>query len=306
MSARHVGAGKLPLRLELRPDGRIQVFTGLPEQGSGGWQVLRRSLAVSAGLDERRIDVVHLATDEIGFDPGVGGSRVTHIASRAAERLGADLREWLFERLPQAGPTWPNDVELRDDSVVDPTSGEVLSSFDTVVARLLRPEEVVKLSTTFEAEPHGPDEGGDYDFVACAVEVAVDADTGRITVVDAVVAVDVGTVINPVAHRGQLEGGFVFGLSEALMEELAATDGIVSPLSLADLKVPSVGDIPPLRIVHVPTFVGPGAFGAKMAGELTNAVVAPAISNAIADAMGIRVTELPLSAERVHRALRER
>lgn len=306
MSARHVGSGKLPLRLQLRPDGQIELFTGLPEQGSGGWQVIRRSLAVSAGIDEQRVLVTHVATDQTPFDPGVGGSRVTHIASRAAQQLGLELREWVLERLPKAIPTATHDAELVNDRIVDRAKSTSFGTFGEVASRLLRPGEVVELTTTFESEVHPPEEGGDYDFAACAVEVAVDRDTGRISVEDALIAVDVGTVINPVGHRGQLEGGFIFGLSQATMEELGAQDGIISPLSLADLKIPTVGDIPPLRIVHIPTSTGPGAFGAKMAGELTNAPVAPAIANAIADAVGVRLTELPLSAEQVFRALRNR
>lgn len=306
LAARHVGGGKLPLRLRLHADGQVELITGLPEQGSGGWQVLRRSLAVAAKIDENRVIVTHAATDDTPFDPGVGGSRVTHLGSRAAEQLGHQLREWLLERLPGAVPSAPHDVALIDDTFVDQHDGAALAGFGDVVARLVQANEPIELATTFEPEAHAPGEGGDHDFAACAVEVEVDPETGQITITDAVLAADVGTIINPIAHRGQLEGGFVFGFGGAVMEELVVSDGIVTTLSLADLKIPSVGDVPRLRIVHIPTTVGPGAFGAKMAGEMTNTPVAPAIANAIADAVGVRLTELPLSAERVHQALRER
>jgi carbon-monoxide dehydrogenase large subunit len=304
MSGRHVGGGKLPLRLLLHANGTVEVRTGLPEQGAGAWQVIRRTVAVAASIDERRVTVSSLPTDQVGFDPGVGGSRVTHIASRAGEQLGHALREWLHERLPGAVPSASPDVDLVDDAFVDPAGGDPVP-FERVVAALVRPDEPVELSTTFEAEVHGPDEGGDYDFAACAVEVEVDRDTGRVHVIDAALAVDVGTIINPVAHRGQLEGGFVFGLGGAVMEELTTDGGAITTLSLADLKIPSVADVPPLRVVQIPTHVGPGAFGAKMAGELTNGPVAPAVANAIAAAVGVRLTDLPLSAERIHRALAE-
>jgi CO/xanthine dehydrogenase Mo-binding subunit len=164
-------------------------------------------------------------------------------------------------------------------------------------------DEPAELSTVYEHAPHGPGEPGDYDFCACAVEVEVDPGTGAVRVTDAVLAVDVGTVVNPVAHRGQLEGGFVFGLGGALLEEMHVEDGAVTTLSLADLKIPSVADVPRLRIVQIPTLEGPGAFGAKMAGELTNAPVGPAVANAVAAASGVRVRELPVTAERVHRGL---
>ena len=303
MSGRHVGGGKLPLRLRLDAAGRVEVRTGLPEVGGGAWQVIRRSVAISAGIDERRVEVVSAPTDAVGFDPGVGGSRVTHLATRAGEQLGHELREWLLERLPGAVPTATEDVRIADDAFVDGDGREPIP-FETVVRALVRDDEPVELSTSFEATVHGPGEGGDYDFAACAVEVEVDRETGQVRVCDAVLAVDVGTIVNPVAHRGQLEGGFVFGLGAAVMEEVIVDGGVIATLNLSELKLPTVADVPPLRIVQIPTHLGPGAFGAKMAGELTNAPVPPAVANAVADAVGVRLTEMPMSAERVHAALR--
>jgi CO/xanthine dehydrogenase Mo-binding subunit len=130
----------------------------------------------------------------------------------------------------------------------------------------------------------------------------VDPDTGEIRICDAVLAVDVGTILNPVAHQGQLEGGFVYGLGGALMEELPVEDGRVTALNLGEYKLPTSMDVPPLRTVHVPATTGPGPFGAKMAGEVSNIGVAPAIANAVAAAVGARVTALPLTAERILRA----
>lgn len=305
MSGRHIGGGKLPLRSRLHADGRVEILTGLPDQGSGTWQVMRRALAVAAGVSEARVVVSKLPTSETPADPGVGGSRVTHLGSRAGADLGHKVREWLDERLPAVVPGIGEGVSLRDDHFVD-ANGATVATFDEVVTRLVLPDEPVELATVYEEAAHGHDEPGDFDFCACAVEVEVDPDTGAVTVTDAVLAVDVGTIINPIAHRGQLEGGFVFGLGSATVEELGVDDGAVTTLSLADLKIPSVADIPRLQIVQIPTDQGPGAFGAKMAGELTNAPVGPAVANAVAAASGIRVRELPVTAERVHRGLTER
>lgn len=304
IGARHVGGGKLPLSLRLHGDGRLEILTGLPDQGSGGWTVMRRVLAASASVDEARIEVTCLATSGRPRDPGVGGSRITHLASRASEQLGQQLRAWIDERLPRALPDAPSSATLRDDLVVDASSGRVLADFRTVIGRLVGDEPVV-LTTLFDASAgHAADEPGDYDFTGCAVEVSVDRQTGAVKVEDALLVVDVGTVINPVGHRGQLAGGFAFGLGAALMEELLIEDGVVLNPSLADMKIPAAGDMPPLRIVELPTAIGPGAFGAKASGELTNAPVAPAIANAIADAVGVRITALPITAERVLAAIR--
>jgi CO/xanthine dehydrogenase Mo-binding subunit len=302
IGARHVGGGKLSLRLRIHADGRLEILTGLPDQGTGGATLMRRVLAVTASVDEARIEVTRLTTNETPRDPGIGGSRTTHLASRAAEDLGHQLRAWLDERLVRALPDAPSSATLRADRYVDADTGRELAAFDDVVGRLVGDEPVV-LSTAFDGTGEHHDAGGDFDFVACAVEVTVDRATGAVTVEDALLVVDVGTVINPVAHRGQLAGGFAFGFGAAMMEELVTEDGVVLTLSLADMKLPTAGDMPPLRIVELSTPIGPGAFGAKAAGELTNAPVAPAIANAIADAVGVRITELPISAERVLAAL---
>jgi CO/xanthine dehydrogenase Mo-binding subunit len=119
-------------------------------------------------------------------------------------------------------------------------------------------------------------------------------------------AVDVGTIFNPIAHQGQLDGGFVFGLGSAVMEELIVEGGQITTTSFADVKLETMADIPPLETVLLPTSIGPGAWGAKGIGELSNISVAPALANAIFAASGVRIRELPLTAERVFDALAER
>ena len=136
------------------------------------------------------------------------------------------------------------------------------------------------------------------NFCAYAIEVELDRETGAVRVCDAVFVADVGTIFNPVAHQGQLQGGFMYGLGSALTEELLIQDGRVTTLSLGEYKLPAVADTPPLRVVLLPAQDGPGELGGKSAGELTNTTVPPAIANAVA-AAGARVTELPITAERV-------
>ncbi|MGP1673902.1 MAG: xanthine dehydrogenase family protein molybdopterin-binding subunit [Candidatus Limnocylindrales bacterium] len=303
---RHVGGGAISLGLRLGPDGRIEVLTGLPDQGGGQTTVIKRVLALVASVDESRISVIRRTTAGAPMDPGVGGSRVTHIASRAAEMLGHQLRDWIDERLPRAIPDAPSGATLRDDAIVDGADGRVLLGFDELTARLVPAGELVELDATFDAGTHGPDDPGDNDFAACAVEVSVDPDTGTIAILDAVFVLDVGTIINPVAHAGQIDGGFAFGVGAALMEELIVEDGVMAGLSLGETRLPTIRDVPALRQVLLPTTVGPGAFGAKMAGELSNAPVAPAIANAVADAIGIRPRDLPLTPERILAAIRAR
>jgi carbon-monoxide dehydrogenase large subunit len=153
------------------------------------------------------------------------------------------------------------------------------------------------------ADPHG-DGGSDLSFAAYAIEAAVDAETGAIALRDALFVTDVAQIINPVAHQGQIDGGFVFGVGHALMEEIPLDEsGRIATPSLAEYKLPGMPDIPPLRTVHVPAPPGDGPFGAKMAGELSNAGVVPAVANAVSRAAGVRLLEYPLTAERVYVAL---
>src|SRR4051812_48216708 len=143
---------------------------------------------------------------------------------------------------------------------------------------------------------------GSYAF---AIEVAVDRESGAFRIVDAVLVADVGTVINPTAVRGQLEGGFAFGLGQAVMEEVVIDDGRVVTANMGDYKIPAIGDVPALRLVLLTDAPGPGPFGAKSVGELANPAVPAAVANAIA-AVGARVFSLPITAEKVFAARMDR
>jgi CO/xanthine dehydrogenase Mo-binding subunit len=302
----HVGAAIGPhnLRLRLLADGTVEVTTGLADQGSGMSTVVRRVVAASASIAESRVHVVRRSTATAPVDPGIGGSWVTHMASRSSWELGTRLREWIDERVPRALPDAPSTVALHDDALVDTATGARLLGFDDLAGRLVAPDDPVELAAAYTADTHGPGEAGDQNFAACAVEVSVDRETGVVTIHDAVLASDVGTIISPVGHTGQLEGGFAFGVGAALIEELVVEDGVVTGRTLGETRLPAIRDVPPLRHVLLPTAVGPGAFGAKAAGEMSNAPVPPAVANAVADATGVRITELPLTPERVLGALR--
>jgi CO/xanthine dehydrogenase Mo-binding subunit len=295
LGVRHVGGGKTSVRLRAGADGRIEALTGLPDQGGGALTVIQRVAAATLEVAPGRIVVRRGSTGSAPFDPGVGGSRVTHLASRATHGGALELKRRLEAA---ATEVFGNGRPLRLAGDHFHGGGEGPIPFERVAERIGE----VEVEGAYEAA-RGPGGPGDWDFVACQVEVEVDPDTGRPAVRHALLVVDVGTVINPVAHRGQLVGGFVFGLGGALMEELRVEDGIVTSGTLGEVKLPTSMDIPPLRIVQLPTEVGPGAFGAKMAGELTNSVVAPAVANAVAAATGARVTSLPITAERIWRAL---
>ena len=270
----HTGGGRTGVRLRLHGDGRMEAIVGVPDQGVGVMTVIRRIIAAEFAIDPDAIAVRRGNTDDALADPGSGHSRVTHIVGRAAQDACAKLRDLLAagsggfaERAAHACAGGPIAVE---GTFVDPAG----------------------------------DGGSDLTFAACSVEIEVDRETGSIRVHDALMVADVGQIINPIAHQGQIDGGFVFGLGGALMEELPIDEhGRVTTLNLGEYKIPTMRDIPPLRTILLQSLPGDGPFGAKMIGELANVAVVPAIANAIFHAAGVRLHSFPATSERVYAAI---
>ena len=140
-------------------------------------------------------------------------------------------------------------------------------------------------------------------FSAQVADVDVDQETGQVRVLRLVTAHDVGTIINPVTHQGQIDGGVVTGLGLAVMEEFVVEEGQIVNGNLGDYKLPTVADLPRLETVLIHTSGGTGPYEAKAIGELANNATPAAIANAVADATGTRLFELPITAERVYSAL---
>jgi CO/xanthine dehydrogenase Mo-binding subunit len=294
LGVRHIGAGATSVLVRLGDDGMVEVVTGVVDQGVGTYTVLRRVAAAVLSVDPKRVVVRHCDTDGPAPDPGVGGQRVTHVLGRAAQSGAVEMKARL-EDLAAEAMGWPaGDVRLENDRFV---AADQSASFGEVVSVIVRGEPV-EVSGAYDGT-HKPGEPGDFEYAGYVVEAEIDRDTGTVRIHDVLLVADVGTIINPVAHQGQLDGGLVMGLGAALMEELQIQDGQVTTATLGDYKIPCISDTPPFRtvLVHDPRD-GPGPLGAKAAGELTNTSVAPAVANAVA-AAGARVTQMPVTAERV-------
>jgi CO/xanthine dehydrogenase Mo-binding subunit len=281
---RHVGGGASSVKLIARAGGTIEIETGLADQGGGNLTAVQRVVSSALGVARERIRLVHKGTDVAGNDPGAGGSRATHIVGNAAL---AALNQ-LSDALRAAG--WNGSPESWPDAV------------DAFARAAATPPEFVG---TYDSSQNPVAEHAE-NYAAYAVEVAVDPETGEVSVEQVTFVADTGTVINPVAHRGQVDGGFMFGFGHAMTEELLVEDGNIVNLSLADYKLPSMRDIPPFRAVLINEEAGPGPFGAKSAGELNTGGVGPAIANAVESACGVRITQLPITAERILKLLAEK
>ena len=272
-----------------RPAGRaagIAVYRRKGGAGAGG--VVLRALA------EDRFEIVTGAADQ-------GSGTVTMMARVAAAALGVDESCVRVVQRPTAEAMFDQGAGA---SRVTRVLGEAARLAAAAMREKLAQAPEFPVSLVGEAEaPRG--EKSDA-FGAVAVEVEVDAGTGQVTVLRAALAADTGTIINPLSHRVQLEGGFAFGLGAALMEELPVEDGQGLAGSLGDYKLPTAPDMPPLSIITVGDTEGTGPFGAKAVGEFGDLAVAPAVGNAVARAVGARLHDLPLSAERVWTALHDR
>ncbi len=282
---RHTGAGKTAIDATLAADGTISVVCGVPDVGAGIYTAVRRIMGTALGIDASRIAVRRGSTREAKNDPGSGGSRVTHIVGQAAVVAAGALTAEIKHR---TGETFDDDASFARLAAVAAGDG------------------VITVTGEFDASTHDASHPADFSFSAFAFDVAVDSETGAFHIEDALLVADVGRIINPVGHQGQLDGGFVYGVGSATMEEMPVDEsGKVTTLSLGEYKVPTMMDIPPLRTILVqtsmPTVHGP--YGAKMAGELSNSGVAPGIANAIFDAVGVRLTAFPLTSERIYEAL---
>lgn len=263
-----VGVGFATIRLVLDSDGVVTVETGLPDTGTGALTVLRQIVGETLGIDLLRVRVRTLSTFNSPADSGAGGSRVTHVHGRAA--LGA--AQALLAELARRG--------LRAEAVPEPISAEF----------------------TYEA---GRGSASATGYIAQIAEVSVDAETGQVVVERLTSSHEVGTIINPRMHQGQIEGGIIQGLGFGLMEDLGLVDGRVTASHLGEYKLPTCADVPPLRTELVGSDDGPGPFAAKAIGESSNILTAAAIANAVFDACGVRIMDLPITAEKVFSALRE-
>jgi CO/xanthine dehydrogenase Mo-binding subunit len=304
LRARHSGEGKSEAALRLLPGGRIEAFHGVGDQGGGAGTVMQRVAASVLGVEPARIDVRYGTTADAPFHPGTGSSRATRLLGQATLAAATSMREKLAELAADA-MDWPAElVRIEDDRFVVADGSGDAADFAAVCDRILA-HNAVDAYGEYDSAEHGHEEGRDYSFSVLMVEVEVDAETGQVHPTDAVLAVDVSTIINPVAHQGQLDGGFVFGLGNALTEELELEEGRVTTAHLGDYKLPTARDIPPLRTIKVPTEIGPGPFGAKGVGENVNNAVPPAVANAVYAAIGVPMRHMPITAERVLAALEE-
>ena len=296
IAERHVGAGGSTAKVSVDQDGTVTLYTALPDTGSGFYTVLRQIIGQELGVPYNEVRLETWSTDEVAFDTGVGGSRVTNVAGNATFTAARQVREKLVA-LAADLYGWPeSEISFRERQVVG-SEGEAVGLAE-LVSRSAGPVEAEITHDVARDEELTV-------FCAQVAEVEVDEETGQVNLTRFTTAHDVGAILNPQGHQGQIEGAVLQGVGYALMEELKYEDGRVSTLSLGEYKIPTIRDIPELRTVLVASDSGgPTPYGGKAIGEQPISTVAPAIANAVLDAVGVSITDLPITAEKVQDALR--
>ncbi len=295
--------------------GRVTLVTGSTEIGQGSETALAQIVAEALGVLIEDITVINSDTSIKPWDVGTHASRTTFIAGNAAWLAAKDANRQILAAAAQALGVAPDVLESRDRMIRAKNDANKTIAFDKVVRGMhYREGGVVVIGAGWYDPPtklvdkdtYKGNISAAYGFGAQAAEIEVDMETGKVRVLKIVAAHDLGRAINPMYVEGQIEGGIQMGVGYALTEELLVREGRVLNPTLLDYRMPTALDMPQIETVIVETADPEGPFGAKGVGEMGGTPTAPAIANALYDAIGVRMYQVPMTAERVLKAIREK
>ncbi|MGA1344353.1 MAG: xanthine dehydrogenase family protein molybdopterin-binding subunit [Ilumatobacteraceae bacterium] len=285
--------------IKLNDDGSFNMLVGATDLGTGADTVLGQIAAEVLGVPLEDIKVYSSDTDMTPFDTGAYASSTTYISGTAAMRAAEAARARIKERAAMLlGVDQPCSIELRDRRAYAP-DGRSVSMEEIALDSLHTQDQEQIMGTASYVSPECPP-----PFGAQVVEVEVDVDTGQVTIVKMAMAVDCGVAINPITASGQVEGGMLQALGYAHCEEYAFdADGRMVNDSFGPYRIYRADEMPQTAVYLVQTMEDSGPFGAKAVAEIPKDGVAPAVRNAILDAVGVAIDELPFTPERVWRAM---
>ncbi len=316
----HVGGGAKIYRsdgcgttVKLDDYGYLTIITGSSEIGQGSETVLAMMASEELGIDMSRMKVINTDTDVKPWDVGVHASRTSFVAGNSLLGAVKKLKAKLSRKAAELMQVEADGVQFLAGKIVSLETGRSVA-IDKVVRELHfeQPHELCSESFYYEPGSQFQDRefmgnvSDSYAFAAQAAEVEVDTFTGNVRVLKVCVAQDVGKVLNSLGLKGQIEGGVVMGMGYALTEELKMEKGFVLNPNFHDYKLPTASDIPEIDFTPVETIDPEGPYGAKGVGEAPLIPTAAAIANAVSDALGIAITSLPITPEKILRALAEK
>lgn len=276
--------------------GNVTVSTAMLDQGAGTHTAMRVVAAeeLKIPLDKVRVDT--LDTSAVGPDTGIGASRGTRIFGHATRLAAVQVKELLFEAAGKALGAAEEQLSLTGDGKLRTAAGKMMTYGEIVQAK----GSVICGHGFYKNFESGPEAA----LCVQVAEVDVDVETGQVIVRQFTSAHSTGTVLNPLMHQGQIDGGVVMGMGYGLMEGVMIEGGMVISTNFGENKIPSIRDIPRLNTVIQEFPVGNGPYGGMSIGEPPVVPTAAAIANAVEDAVGVRIYDLPITAEKVLRAMR--
>ncbi len=298
--------------VRINEDGRATIITGEGEIGQGTLTVLRQIAAEELGLPYDDIDITRPDTDVHPHSLGALASRVTYVAGNAVKRAAAEAHKQLINAASEQFKKPVDELTIINGQIGPKNGAE--SDFKPVSAVVRaniykRGGEAIVGVGNWDNPSEFPDhsrfgnESGAYNFAAQAIEVEVDRGTGQVKLKEIAAVVDCGTVIHPSAAQGQVEGAVTQGIGLAMTEYFDWHNGMPTDPQYIDYTLPSADFVPKIHVGFADSYEPSGPFGAKGLGEIGLDAVPAAIANAIADAVGVRIHELPITAEKIHRAL---
>jgi CO/xanthine dehydrogenase Mo-binding subunit len=299
--------------VNLEMDGSAVVRSGIPDLGGGQRESLRAIVAEVLGL---KLDEVHVISTDSQVTPLAGtvtATRALFMSGNAAKMAAENVKKIILDKASEMLSVSPANLDLSDKAVVSADGSSTSIKLVDVIKQCAAEQKLPQSLATFKAPTTDPITSdvitdpvfADFTFGAQAVEVEVDSETGEVTVLKWASAYDVGQAVNVKRVEGQIEGGAAQGMGFGLMEDYIEVEGIPWTWSLHEYIIPSSKDMPDIDTIVLQSKSGKGPFGAKGIGEPAITAAAPAVVNAVRDAVGARVYHIPATAERIFFAMRD-
>jgi len=291
--------------------GKISAYSGHTEIGQGADTVLAWIVGEVLGIAPQDVALVLRDSDSVPPDLGSYSSRVTMMMGNAAREAAQKLRDALAAAVAEALEVDAGELVFADRRVYAKSDPERGVAIEEAIHRAESRQGALSFTGSYTPRPEFGDYKGAgvgpspaYSYTACAIHVRVDPDTGRVRPDKVWIAHDIGRCISRVNVEGQVEGGVYMGLGEALMEEMAFTrEGLLRNAGLLDYKTPTAMETPEIETFLIEDADPEGPFGAKEVGQGPLLPVPPALVNAVYDAIGVRFDEIPVTPDKVLRAL---
>ena len=303
------------VHIKLDRDAGVTLYSGASEIGQGSDTMQIQIVAEVLGVGPSRIKLVSADTELTPVDLGSYSSRVTFMAGNACIEAAQGMRDQILAAVAEKFRSRPVDFEIRDEMVVSKSDPSQRMSFDEAVLCALDFHGALVAKGTYT--PPEDSRGGkfkgagvgpapSYSYSAQTAEVSVDTETGHVTIHRIVAAHDCGRALNPLTVHGQIIGSVYMGLGQAMQEEMVWDGGRLMNPGLLEYRIASIVETPPIESIIVESHDPEGPFGAKEAGEGSLAATIPAVANAIFDAVGVRLREVPFTPDRILAALQEK